>query len=198
VDVVRKRHWLDRFVANFCVLWRRVIPGRRAQSTDRNTAYIPKYLDEFLDDFSNLVAPKDLVGLTFTDAYSRLTDAAKKAKQDVASRDTPSSGYFSEFGLKDQAAISAATANVEKSVSNTIANLSAAAANVRQLYESVAPVQDLRADVAACRVTTDTDASLGASLVPLWVMSLCSLAWCEKADYDELTSVVKVSCKTAQ
>ena len=38
VDVVRKRHRLDRFIANLCVLWRRVIPGRRAQSADRNDA----------------------------------------------------------------------------------------------------------------------------------------------------------------
>src|SRR5436190_2256680 len=29
--------------------------------------------------------------------------------------------------------------------------------------------------VAACRATTDMDASLGASLVPVWVMSLSSL-----------------------
>ncbi len=38
VDVVRERHWLDRFVANLRVLWRRVIPGRCGQSTDRNDA----------------------------------------------------------------------------------------------------------------------------------------------------------------
>jgi len=38
VDVVRKRHRLDRFVANLCVLWRSVIPGRCGQSTDRNGA----------------------------------------------------------------------------------------------------------------------------------------------------------------
>ena len=38
MDVVRKRHWLDRFVTNLRVLWRRVIPGRGGQSTDRNDA----------------------------------------------------------------------------------------------------------------------------------------------------------------
>jgi hypothetical protein len=30
------------------------------------------------------------------------------------------------------------------------------------------------------------------------ILPLSSLAWCEKADYDELTSVLKGSCKTAQ
>src|SRR5439155_25491694 len=34
VDVVRKGHWLDRFVADLCVLWRRIIPGRCGQSTE--------------------------------------------------------------------------------------------------------------------------------------------------------------------
>ena len=38
VDVVRKRHWLDRFVADLCVLRRCVIPGCRRQSADCNDA----------------------------------------------------------------------------------------------------------------------------------------------------------------
>ena len=36
MNVVRKRHRLNRFVADLCVLWRHVIPGCRGQSTDRN------------------------------------------------------------------------------------------------------------------------------------------------------------------
>ena len=38
VDVMRKGHRLDRFVTNLCVLWRRIIPSRCGQSTDRNDA----------------------------------------------------------------------------------------------------------------------------------------------------------------
>jgi len=52
--------------------------------------------------------------------------------------------------------------------------------------------------VAACCATTDAEASLGTSLLPVWVIELFSPAWCERADYDELTSIVKAFGTTAQ
>ena len=38
VNIVRKRHWLDRLVADFRVFWRRVIPRRCGQSADDHNA----------------------------------------------------------------------------------------------------------------------------------------------------------------
>ena len=67
---MRKRHWLDRLIADFRVFWRRVIPRRRTQSTgDHNSAHqdlerqpIRPAWKEICHDYESAAAPGMVAG----------------------------------------------------------------------------------------------------------------------------------------